>query len=89
MNVERARVAVIAVTPNAVEKLLASDHAIRALGHHREQAELFICQLNFLPVANYPNVVEIDQQMIVFVSLPAGLIHAPHDRAHTRQQFSN
>ena len=33
VNVERARVAVVAVTPDVVEELLASDDAIGALRH--------------------------------------------------------
>ena len=31
MNVERARVAIVAVTPDVIEELLASDYAIGAL----------------------------------------------------------
>ena len=60
VNVERAGIAVIAVAPNVVEEVLASNDAISAFGQYGQQTEFFVRQFHFLSVANDPDIVEIN-----------------------------
>src|SRR6185312_3734760 len=55
VHIERARVAIITVAPNAIQQLLSRHDVIGAPGQHREQRELLVRQLDAVAVANDAN----------------------------------
>jgi hypothetical protein len=77
-------IAVVAITPHIIQKLLACDHTIRTLGEDREQAKFLISELNLAAVTDYANVREVNQQMIVLVCLGAPVRGSSQDRSNPR-----
>src|SRR5438552_8214647 len=60
VNIQGARIAIITVAPDAIQKLLARYNAVSAFSEHRQQRELLVSQLHLVAIADYPDVVEID-----------------------------
>src|SRR5262249_16192447 len=85
MHVERARVAIVAVSPNTIQQLLSGHHAIRASRQHGQQREFLVRQFYLGAIANDSDVVEVDRQMIVFIRLAHRLVRTTHHGPHARE----
>src|SRR6185369_12553259 len=64
VHVERAGVAIVTVTPDTIQQLLARHHSISAARQHRKQRELFVREFDLHAVARDTNIVKIDEQVI-------------------------
>src|ERR1044072_550708 len=81
VHVERARVAIVTVTPDTIQQLLPCNDAVGASRQRRKQCELLVREFYLHAFTHDANVVEIDEQMIVFISLAHRFICATHDCA--------
>src|ERR1700754_1457917 len=89
VHVERACIAIVTVTPNTIQQLLSSYHAVRAACEHRQQRELLVREFDLHAVAMHADVVEVDHQVIVFIRFAHRLVSAAHDGAHACEQFAH
>jgi hypothetical protein len=85
VHVEGAGVAIVAVAPNTIQKLLPGDHTVRAARQGGQESELFVSKLYLRSLADHPDIVEIDEKTVVLVGLARVLVGASHDGPHARQ----
>ena len=95
MDVDRARVAGVLISPDVVQQLLPREHLIRMRGEKVEQPELLRRHLDRLPHVENLIVREADLEILVAhgaVLLFRGLrclrnAEAPQDRLHARHEL--
>src|ERR1051325_8529304 len=89
VHVKRSRIAIVTVSPNTIQQLLPRDYSIGAARQHREKREFFVREFYLRTVAGDANVVEVDQEMIVLVSLAHRFVRAAHHGTHARQKLAH
>src|SRR2546423_11931746 len=78
VNVECARVAVVFVAPDVVEKLLSRGDSSGSACERSEQGELFAREADGRAVAGCAHVVEVNREARVLVARGGGLVRAAH-----------
>src|SRR3954467_15283038 len=89
VHVERARVAVVLLAPDFVEKLLARRDPPRPPRERREERELLAREAHFGAVAEDVHVFEVYAQSLVLVVRGGGVLRTPQHRADARDQFAH
>ena len=89
VHVERARIAIVTVTPDTIQQLLPRNDAIGASRQHGKECEFLVGELYLYSLTDNSDVVEIDEQMIVFVSLAHRFVRATHHCAHASEKFAH
>src|SRR5262249_6411599 len=87
MHVERARITEIAVTPYAVEQLLARRDASGAFDEMHEQREFLARQFHILVAAIDAHVAEIDRDAVVLVSFNGRFARPSKNGTNARDDF--
>src|SRR5258708_18801900 len=61
VHVQGASISIVAVAPNTIEQLLASNNAVSTPRQDRQQCKFFVCELDPGSFANHSDVVIIDE----------------------------
>src|SRR5712672_2592217 len=89
MHIKCPRISVVAIPPNTIQQLLSRNDSIGASCKHRQEGELLVRKSNLGPFANYTYIVEIDEQVIILISLAHRFIRATHDCSHSGQKLAD